>query len=106
MGKTRKHEAVPWRVGAPPELEEALLRSMDSVPRDDGSEDIRWTCPRCQQEHFRNVLRDRIWAGLVDSERKGELPIRCECGLDHLDRPENESGCGYRTVVVVVEEDD
>lgn len=106
MSPSQEHQSTGWSPGAPPEVEERLLRSLETTPRDDGSDDIRWTCPRCFHEHFLNVFRDQVWAGLDGSDRSAEILLRCECGFDHPDRPENEVGCGYRIVVTVTEEED
>jgi hypothetical protein len=102
----QEHQSVDWSSGAPPELEEKLKRSLQATPREDGSEDISWTCPRCLKEHLSNLFRDEIWVGLDSVGRSGEIGLRCECGLPHLGRPDGEVGCGYRIVVAVAEEED
>jgi hypothetical protein len=100
------HKDVSWRLGASPSLEERLQRSLEARDRGDGSDDIRWVCPRCHHEHLANVFRDQVWAGLAQGGRNGEIDLRCECGYPHPGRPENEAGCGFRAVVLVAEEEE
>jgi hypothetical protein len=102
----RAHQPVPWSLGGSPEFEEALRGSFLDEQLDDGSDQVRWTCPRCGHEHVRNFFREERWAGLTSGgTREEELAIKCECGLEHPGRPEGEVGCGYRTVLVLEEEE-
>jgi hypothetical protein len=106
LGSGEEHQSVSWQDGAPPELEEALRRSLDATACDDGSDDIRWVCPRCRREQFLNVVRDQVWAGLSGGTRTGEVALRCECRYDHAGRPEGEVGCGYRVFIAVDEQEE
>lgn len=94
------HSDVPWRLGGEASLDEALFASYTSESLGDGRELIRWICPRCHHSHSETLARDDEWTGLdfVHGERV-ELTIKCDCGLDHLGRPEGEVGCGYRKVI-------
>jgi hypothetical protein len=105
-GSDGEHLPLAWSPGAPPELEEALERSFDSDPGEDGTDTVRWTCPRCNHLHVRSIDRDFDWAGLFpgSDSHSEEIVLRCECGLEHAGRPAEETGCGYRKVVSVEEE--
>ena len=106
MAPAEGHDPVPWRPGSEAVLDERLTQSLRTSEREDGSEDVHWTCPRCRHEHVLNLFRDQLWAGLDGAGRSGEVDLRCECGFVHPDCPENEVGCGYRTVVLVAEEEE
>jgi hypothetical protein len=100
------HDPVPWSPRSETVLDERLTQSLKATEREDGSEDIHWTCPRCGYKHVLNLFRDQLWAGLDGAGRSGEVDLRCECGFDHPNRPGDEVGCGYRTVVLVEEEEE
>jgi hypothetical protein len=76
-GSAGEHRLVPWSPGAPPELEDALLRSFEDEPGPDGGDLIHWTCPRCLHRHSRLVFRDEEWWGLAEAGalRWGELAL-------------------------------
>lgn len=96
------HESVPWRLGGPAEFDEELLASFQAKPQGNGTELVSWTCPYCKYEHVETVERDVDIASLDLADRPlGELPLRCECGLDHEGRPAGEAGCGYQRVLIL-----
>ncbi|GAA1879998.1 hypothetical protein [Actinomadura bangladeshensis] len=65
-------------------------------------------CPRCEhdftddQVHTAVTERGTLGAGEVESAFK-EIDLRCDCGREHPDRPENGKGCGiaYRVPATV-----
>jgi hypothetical protein len=102
----QSHSNVSWDIAGSYVFEEQARRSFDAVPLEDGTDLIRWTCPRCEHPHQQILQRDTAVTALAAGEHKrtGELPMFCVCPRPHASRPEGEIGCGFRLVLTVGEE--
>jgi hypothetical protein len=101
------HDPVPWLPGGSSEMDEELVRSFESRTLEDFHELVNWTCPRCHARQSESLERNGYWAGLEPSDNPPiDLPVKCDCGLEHEGRPPGEIGCGYRRVLILDSEEE
>jgi hypothetical protein len=94
---------APVEYGTPTTLEDlAALKKSIKTSLVSGRDVVTWTCPHCHVEQAVSFKRDRAIFGIDTAPKgKGLLDLRCDCGLSHEGREDDQHGCGFAAKVPV-----